>query len=162
MIGWTKICCAVDLSEPSRVAMEEAAWLANRLGAELTLVHVHIPPPAAASDVLVSSRGGALARAHENEETLARWLADAERGAGRPARSRILSGDPAAEILRYAGEERCDLVVVGTHGRTGLTRVVLGSVAERVARQAPCPVLVVHGRDLREKEEIAEEASLYH
>jgi K+-sensing histidine kinase KdpD len=52
-------------------------------------------------------------------------------------------GDPAEEILRYAGRQPIDLIVVGTHGRTGVSRVLLGSVAERVARGARCPVLVV-------------------
>lgn len=53
------------------------------------------------------------------------------------------AGDPATEILRYASRHAIDLIVVGTHGRTGLTRVLLGSVAERVVRGACCPVLVV-------------------
>lgn len=162
MIGWKKICCAVDFADPSRVAMEEAAELAKRLDAELTLVHVRVPPPSAASDVLVSSRGLTRVQAEKDEETLARWLADAERRAGRPVQSRVISGDPAAGILRHARDERCDVVVVGTHGRTGIARVVLGSVAERVARQAPCAVLVIHDHGLREKEEVAEEAAPYH
>lgn len=162
MTGWKNICCAVDFADPSRAAMEEAASLAGRLEAELTLVHVQVPPPSAAGDVLVSSRGRLQAEAEAGEELLARWRQDAERLAGRPVRSRTRSGDPAAEILRHAAEESCDVVIVGTHGRTGVSRLVLGSVAERVTRGAPCPVLVVHAHELREKEEIAEEAALYH
>jgi nucleotide-binding universal stress UspA family protein len=100
-------------------------------------------------------------QAKEDEETLARWRADAEGRTGRPVRSRVLSGDPAAEIVRHAREERCDLVVVGTHGRTGIQRLVLGSVAERVARQSPCPVLVVHDHGVLEKEGIADELAQY-
>jgi nucleotide-binding universal stress UspA family protein len=97
----------------------------------------------------------------EDEETLARWRADAEGRARRPVRSRTLSGDPAAEIVRHAREERCDLVVIGTHGRAGIPRLVLGSVAERVARQCPCPVLVVHDHVVLEKVEEAEEIARY-
>jgi len=55
----------------------------------------------------------------------------------------MLSEDPAGEILRLAAEVECDLIVLGTHGRTGLGRVLLGSVAEQVLRRAPCPVLTV-------------------
>ncbi len=161
MIDWKKIFCAVDFADPSRAAMEQAADLAKRFEAELTLVHVLIPPPPAASDVLVSSRGLAGAKAEEDEERLARWRADAERRAGRPARSRVLSGDPAGEIVRHAREERCDLLVVGTHGRTGIPRLALGSVAERVARRSPCPVLVVHDHGALEKEAVADEIAQY-
>lgn len=161
MIEWKRIWCAVDFEEPSRAAMELAAELAKRFEAELTLVHVVVPPPAAASDVLVSSRGLAEIAAEENEQALGRWRADAERRAGRPARSRVLIGDPVAEIVRHAGEERCDLLVVGTHGRKGIPRLVLGSVAERVARQSPCPVLLVRDRGALEKKDLAEEVEQY-
>jgi nucleotide-binding universal stress UspA family protein len=161
MMQWKEICCAVDFGDPSRVAMEQAAELAKRFEAQLTLVHVVVPPLAAESDVLVSSRGVAAVEAQEREEQLARWRADAERRAGRPVRSRVLSGDPAGEILRYTREERCDLLVVGTHGRKGIARVVLGSVAERAARESPCPVLVVHDHGALEKADEGEEIGQY-
>jgi nucleotide-binding universal stress UspA family protein len=161
MTHWKSICCAVDFAAPSRVALEQAADLAKRLEAELTLVHVLVAPPSAASDVLVSSRGVAAVEAEQSEEKLAEWRADAERRAGRPVRARVLSGEPAAGIVRHAREERFDLVVVGTHGRTGIPRLVLGSVAERVARRSPCPVLVAHDHGVLEKEEIGEEAAQY-
>ena len=62
---------------------------------------------------------------------------------GVPVEYRLEAGDPATEVLRVAREVPCDLIVLGTHGRTGLTRLVLGSVAEEVLRKAPCPVLTV-------------------
>jgi nucleotide-binding universal stress UspA family protein len=161
MIGWKKICCAVDFESPSRMAMEQAVDLAKRFDAELTLVHVLLPPLSAESDVLVSSRGIAAEEARRDEQRLAEWRAGAERRLGRPVRSRTLSGDPAGEIVSHVREERYDLVVVGTHGRTGVRRAVLGSVAERIARQSPCPVLVGHDEAAHEKEEIASEAALY-
>jgi nucleotide-binding universal stress UspA family protein len=154
---WTKICCAVDFADPSRVAMGQAADVARRFEAELTIVHVLVPEPTAVPDVLVSSRGLAAVEAEKAQETLATWRADAERRAGRPVRSRVLWGDAAAEILRHAREERCELIVVGTHGRTGVARLVLGSVAERVARQSPCPVLVVRDHGVLKREEGGEE-----
>jgi nucleotide-binding universal stress UspA family protein len=161
MIEWKKICCAVDFADPSRVAMEQAADLAKRFEAELTLIHVRVPPLAAGSDVLVSSRTLASVQAREDEEMLARWRAYAERRSGRPTGSLVLWGDPAAEIMRHAREAPCDLLVVGTHGRTGLPRLVLGSVAERVARQSACPVLVVHDHGVVEKGELADEIAQY-
>ena len=158
---WKKICCAVDFSEPSWIAMEYAADLASRLRAELTLVHVRAPPPPAASDVLVSSRGVAEIEAHRAEETLEVWRSDAETRAALPVRARMLLGDPALEIARFADEEGIDLVVLGTHGRSGLSRLLLGSVAERVLRHAPVPVLVIrdHVRIARERDR--DEAAQY-
>jgi universal stress protein A len=161
MIDWKRICCAVDFGHPSRVAMEAAADIAKRFEAELTLVHVAVPPPRAASDVLVSSRTLAQVQAAEDVETLARWRADAERHVGRPVASQVLSGVPDAEIVRHAIEQRCDLVVVGTHGRRGIPHLLLGSVAERVVRLSPCPVLVVHDHGVLEKVEVAEEIAQY-
>jgi nucleotide-binding universal stress UspA family protein len=161
MIDWKRICCAIDFGAPSRVALERAADLAKRFDAELTLVHVLVPPPPAASDVLVSSRGVMAAEAEENEEMLPVWRADAERRIGRSVHARLLSGDAATEIVKHARGERFDLVVIGTHGRTGIPHLVLGSVAERVARQCPCPVLVVHDHAVLEQERIAEEAAEY-
>jgi nucleotide-binding universal stress UspA family protein len=157
MPEWKKICCAVDFADPSRVAMEQAADFARRFEAELTLLHVLVSPPSAATDILVSSRGLAAVEAEKAQEMLAAWRADAERRAGRQVRSRVLWGDPAGQIVRHARDERCDLLVIGTHGRTGVARLVLGSVAEHVARQSPCPVLVVHDHGVLEKEEVAEE-----
>jgi nucleotide-binding universal stress UspA family protein len=51
-------------------------------------------------------------------------------------------GDPAGEVVRIAGDEGCEMIVMGTHGRTGLTRLLMGSVAEQIVRRAPCPVLI--------------------
>jgi nucleotide-binding universal stress UspA family protein len=161
MIEWKKICCAVDFGDPSRIAMAQAADLARLLEAELVLVHVFVPPPPSASDVLVSPEISNV-DVEQQQELLERWRTEAEHRAGRPTRARVLRGAPAAKIVQLAREERCDLVVVGTHGRSGIPRVVLGSVAERVARQCECPVLVVHDHAAREKQELAEELALYH
>lgn len=158
MIEWKKICCAVDFGDPSRVALEQAAALAQRFAAELTLVHVLALPPPSVSEVLVTTTSTVTdEQARHEEEMLARWRTDAEALARRPVQARLLPGDPAAEVLRIVREERCDLVVVGTHGRTGLPRLVLGSVAERIARRSPCPVLVVHDRSVLEQRDLAEE-----
>ncbi len=158
---WKRICCAVDFSEPSWIAMEQAADLASRLRAELTLVYVQVPQPQGTSDVAAVSRSLAEADARQAEETLEVWRSDAEERAALPVRARVLLGDPPLEIARFAGEEGYDVVVLGTHGRTGLSRLLLGSVAEKVLRRAPVPVLVVrnHARIARERE--ADEAANY-
>ncbi len=163
MNGWNKICCAIDFSETSRLALEEAAELAGRFAAELTLVHVHVPPSHAAADVLTGVPDVARQEAHDLERLVSGWRTDAERLAGRPVRVAVLSGEPADEIVKFARENALDLVVVATHGRRGLRRLVLGSVAERVVRTAPCPVLAVRpveGR-ISEDEALKEEIAQY-
>jgi universal stress protein A len=71
----------------------------------------------------------------------------------------MVVGDPAAEIVRWAKGHGPDLLVLGTHGRRGLRRFVLGSVAERVLREAPCPVLVARARKRDDAREVAAEAA---
>lgn len=142
--GWKKIGCAVDFSDPSRAAMEQAAALAKEYGASLVLVNVFEPPPQMATDMLVTVDSGAFeASSHEVEGLLAGWKADAQRLSGGEVSVRRLSGDPASELVKLARELRLDLLALATHGRRGLAHLVLGSVAERVVREAPCSVLVV-------------------
>jgi universal stress protein A len=147
MLARKKIGCATDFSTPSRLAMQEAAELARRLDAELELVHVHAPPPSAGTDMLLAPAGAREMAVAELENTMAMWRSEAERLAARPVRSTVLPGDAALEIAQLARERPLDLVVVGTHGRKGLRRLVLGSVAERIVREAPCSVLVVRRRE---------------
>jgi nucleotide-binding universal stress UspA family protein len=154
MLDWKKICCATDFSEPSRLAMLKAAELARRLDADLELVHVHAPPPAAGTDMLVTPADMAETALVELEKTMEMWRNEAERLVGRTVRSTVLPGDPTGEIVRLAREHAFDLTVVGTHGRRGLKRLVLGSVAERVVREAPCAVLVVRRREPTEADAI--------
>jgi nucleotide-binding universal stress UspA family protein len=154
------LCVAVDLSEPSREALDQAADLARALGADLTVAHVVAPPPAVGTDLLVAP-GGAVEGARDEMEALEAWRAVAEARAGRAVRGRLLIGDPARELVRLAREEGCDLVVMGTHGRTGLRRALMGSVAAAVVREAPCAVLVVHDGAARIAREEREELAQY-
>ncbi len=142
-MAWKRICCAVDFSEPSRLAMAQAASLAAHFQAELTLLHVHEQPPPNATDVLVSPPEMFERETIQMERILIGWAKDAEEIARQPVKTAVLFGKPAAEIVRYVRENAFDLVVVSTHGRTGLRHVVLGSVAERIVRSAGRPVLVV-------------------
>ncbi|GEJ55462.1 universal stress protein [Anaeromyxobacter diazotrophicus] len=140
MATWRKICCALDFSAPSRAAFEQAAELAVNLHAELLLVHVR--PPAGAK-ALFAPPGRRAPDGRADDDELRSWTREAQERAGGLATSLELGGEPADEIARCAQEFGCDLVVVGTHGRTGLRRAALGSVAEGVVQLARCPVLVV-------------------
>jgi nucleotide-binding universal stress UspA family protein len=146
MAAWNEILCAVDFSEPSRVAMLEACDLARRNAARLTLVHVFDPPAGAvaATDVIAPPAPRFLEMLTEElERKLETWRAEAEKQVGSAVDAKVLPGLPAAEVARLAQEGRFDVVVVATHGRRGVKSVLLGSVAERIVRNAPCSVLVV-------------------
>jgi len=121
----SRILVATDFSQPSEVAVRAAANHARLLGARLHLLHVVWP----GSDATPSPR--------------LEQLAEGLRGDGLTVVTAVESGLPGPEIVRYATREAIDLIVVGTHGRTGVTRALIGSVAERVIRTAPCPVLTV-------------------
>jgi universal stress protein A len=147
MPEWTRICCAVDFSGCSHVAFDEATALAARTATTLTVLHVYPParPATIAADMLAWTppdvEAKALADLERPMEEL-RARAEAVLGKGR-VELRLVPGHPAEEIARLAKEGRHDLVVIGTHGRTGVRRLVLGSVAEQVVRTAPVSVLVV-------------------
>lgn len=150
MTEWRRICCAVDFSDPSRFAMEEAADLARTFHGQLTLVHVEEPRPVMPIDVIVPAASAFEAPSVDVARCVTAWRVEASARAGSPVKSAVRVGAPAEEILRFARDEAMDLLVVGTHGRTGLKHLVLGSVAERIVRQAPCPVLVVRTKEASE------------
>jgi nucleotide-binding universal stress UspA family protein len=145
MAGWKKLCCAIDLSEASHAAMREAMELAHRFGGELELLHVHLPPAAATPNLNAVPPSFLDVVSGELRSAVGAWQEEAERAVGRPVHATVLPGAPADEIIRFVREHRQDLLVVGTHGRRGVERLLLGSVAERVVREAPCSVLVVRG-----------------
>ncbi len=142
MASWTKICCPIDFSETSRAALEEAAELARRFEAGLTLLHV-FEPPVASADLMVGPPEMFEQTAKDLERKLELWKTEAERRGAKAVRALVVTGAAATETVRFARDGGYDLVVMGTHGRRGLRHLVLGSVAERVVREAPCAVLVV-------------------
>jgi universal stress protein A len=145
MKRWRKICCGIDFSEPSRIAMLQAAELARDSGGELLLVHAYAKAHATllATDLIAPADAEAMEQlVQELERKLGGWRDEAARIRGGPVDARVVIGDPASELLALARAEQADLVVVSTHGRTGIARAVLGSVAERVVREAHCSVLV--------------------
>ncbi len=149
MITWLKIVCAVDFSESARTALEHAAELARRLEAELVLVHVWRGPRAAGHELAVAPPALTVAEEAELGRKLDGWRREAARIAGREVRTVLTSGSPASEIATIAADEKADLVVVGTRGRTGVKRAVLGSVAEGIVRLSPCAVLVARAAQER-------------
>ncbi len=140
------LVCATDFSAPSKRALDTAAELAQRFGAErLRILHVDetIERFAAATDA-EARFAQEYARLQDEARAVTRALAESTaKASGLDVAGEFRVGNAYLEIVRYAEEEKADLVVVGTHGRTGLKRVIMGSVAERVVRHAPCNVLTV-------------------
>jgi nucleotide-binding universal stress UspA family protein len=144
MAIFKKILCPLDFSKHSHRALDIACELARDNQASLTLLHAYAIPsyPLPEGYVLASS------------ETVAEILSKTQQ-AMNEARARALAsgvasvevvmseGAPFAEIVRAAREHKSDLIVIATHGRTGLKHALLGSVTEKVVRKAPCAVLTV-------------------
>lgn len=129
-----------DYSDLSQPAFDLACSLARDFGAKLVVCHVSPPPLITAGegvDVLVDFPTG------ETEQMAARLKQVLPDDPQIHVTHELLRGDPASEIVRLADEAKVDLIVVGTHGRSGLSRLLMGSVAEGVMRKAPCPVVTV-------------------
>jgi nucleotide-binding universal stress UspA family protein len=140
-----QILCPVDFSDFSDYAMRYAALLAQKFEARLTLLHVVAPilVPLPGDALVPPMRQADLADiADACRERLTRTAGDlAEKGMA--VACQVTSGVPYLEILRMAEELHADMIVMGTHGRSGLVHLMIGSVAERVVRKAPCAVLTV-------------------
>jgi nucleotide-binding universal stress UspA family protein len=145
MIDLRRILVPVDFSPHAEQALKYGAALAEKFGAELYLLHVFqnlavyqtevvsgAPPILPPVEQLTASARSELGRLVQSKN-LQRLAVHAE----------VVEGSPVEEIVAYAGERSIDLVVLGTHGRGWLAHALLGSVAEKVVRKAPCPVLTV-------------------
>jgi universal stress protein A len=143
-----RILHPTDFSGASRAAFRKAIEMAKSRRAELLIVHVMSPvvpvpgdgyvSPQLYDQLAVSSRAWAQKR-------LDALVAQAKKARVR-AKGFLLEGAPSEEIVRFARARRVELIVMGTHGRTGLAKLFVGSVAERVVAAAPCPVLTVRGK----------------
>jgi nucleotide-binding universal stress UspA family protein len=149
MTVFRQILHPTDFSRASAPALRRAAALAKAFRAPLVLVHVMAPPsPFIGEGAPPSSYVELFAMARRSaRRRLAALLARTRRARVR-VQAVFAEGLPAEEILRAARRARADLIVMGTHGRTGFSRFFMGSVAERVVRESPCAVLTVraHGR----------------
>ena len=144
----TRILIPFDFSENSLLALPFALDLAKRYEAELLLVHVVDPfyyvaayagpDPVRGAEILraeVRSAGNELIK-----------LAEPLRQQGAKCRTLVKEGTAYIEIVNVARDEHVDMIVMATHGRTGVSRLLIGSVAEKVVRTSECPVLTVHGQ----------------
>ena len=150
-----KILVPVDYSSHSQEAIRAAAELANRCDASITIAHVFELLTGVEATLAYSLPEGYLLFTPQQIDDLTREYAkllagakrDAEAAGARKVDTRELQGVPAFAILELAKADGYDLIVMGTHGRRGFGRVMLGSVAERVLREAPCPVLTVRAEE---------------
>lgn len=144
-VQYQRILHATDFSPLSAHAMAHALKLAQTFGAQLHLLHVVDEAAyywvAAGPDALpLGPLPVDLAKTAEN---LMQRLVQTHVPAGMVCVHKVIVGRPFVEIIRYAEEEKCSLIVVGTHGRGAIVHALMGSTAERVVRKAPCPVLTV-------------------
>jgi nucleotide-binding universal stress UspA family protein len=150
-----RILVPTDFSATSDAALEWAKTIAGTLGASLHLLHVFEDPyvgavgaPFAAEAYIAPTPAMGAALFEEAGARLSHRLTAAEHARYR-ASSKIVTGASVPAILDYARDHNIDLIVMGTHGRTGLAHVLIGSVTERVVRLSDCPVLTVHQRHAR-------------
>ena len=147
MLNLKKILYPTDFSEYSLAALPYAVRLTQQNDAELFCVHVVEMPQ---EEYLTSEYMVPLNVPHVPEDKvlrnararMERFMAENLSGIDRVT-SRVLKGIPFIEIIRYAREQSIDLIVIGTHGHSALAAMLLGTVAEKVVRKAPCPVLTV-------------------
>jgi len=143
-----KILAPIDFSDFSMDAMQGAKDLANDVGADVHLVHVVVPhfliiplPLATSADQsFEQTRESAMTQ--QAEEELARLKKD-EFGNSPKVVTAVLNGSPVKMLIEYAEQNAIDLIMLSTHGRSGVERVLIGSVAEKLVRLAPCSVLVL-------------------
>lgn len=151
MIPFKKILCPTDFSEPSHEAMKIASELASHFKSELCIVHVVSPVPIVAFPEAVPTAFDVRSYQQELEASSRKVLQEVVRQMeSNQVRTRfiVVQGDPAQQITDLAREENPDLMVLATHGKTGWERLIFGSVAEKVIRLAPCPMLLIpHPRE---------------
>jgi len=150
MLPIRRILFPTDFSEPAEYAWSYALTLAQEFGAEVHLLHIIAPPPrlteAYAVDYAPEKMVGSLSA--EADATLDRQI-EAAKSRGLVFRREVRVGVDFREIIDYATKHDIDMIVMATHGRSGLAHVLLGSVAEKVVRKAPCPVLTIKHPSMR-------------
>jgi universal stress protein A len=147
-MSFHKILCPIDFSAGSNEALVAAAELARNSTAPLVILHVS--ETSAWQAIMGFQLVPEVIQQATNSEAkeLARWEAHAKELGVKQVSTRLLAGAPWDQIVTAARDDGAiDLIVMGTHGRTGLQHVLLGSVAEKTVRHAPCPVLVVRSRN---------------
>ena len=146
-----RIVCPVDFSACAEHALAYAQELAKTFNAEISLVHAYEDPAAYVTPVPMSGYVGPsaelLLELRKQLETRLEECKNNVAKQGVRVRAELLEGTPYRVVLDWAKEYNADLIVIGTHGHTGLTHALLGSVTERVVRMAECPVLTIRKHD---------------
>jgi nucleotide-binding universal stress UspA family protein len=141
MINIKKILAPTDFSPSSEAAIDYAVTFAKRFEAEVILIHVIESPAYSVTDtlILVDHEAALKTTAEALMENVYKTCIEKGLSASRS----VVSGTPHREIIKKAEQEKADLIIMGTHGRTGVERLLLGSVAEKVVRLSMIPVLTV-------------------
>ncbi len=145
------ILCPVDFSTPSDISVQHAESLASLFGARLYLLHVieHLHGDEHYMILMLTPQEIAEKMKKEAEKQLNNLAKKIKKEL--KVMIEVREGKAFVEIVKAAGEKNIDLIVMGSHGRTGLSHVLIGSVAERVVRKAQCPVLIVKNKDRKFK-----------
>ena len=150
MIAINSILAPTDFSHHAEAAVRYAVSLAERLGATLHLLHVlpdMIAPVGPDPTLAPTPQPSYYTETEAQSLAFLKTLLQPDWGSPSQVETAIRWGSPVESIVSYAADHKIDLLVIATHGRTGLSHVLLGSVAERIVREAPCPVLTIRNRD---------------
>lgn len=144
MLSIRRILFPTDFSEHAEIAWAYALTFAQEFGAEVHMLHVVAPPPRLAEAYAVNIQPNSVVQALslEAKASMDRQI-EAAKDRGLIFCRQVRVGVDFREIIDYARKHDIDLIVMGTHGRTGLAHALMGSVAEKVVRKSPCPVLTV-------------------
>jgi nucleotide-binding universal stress UspA family protein len=146
MSTFTKILSPIDFSDPSQAALETAG-LAKQFGAELLLMHIVPAIPDLPSSVSILKEGEYDDNLQKDAASRLAEMAQKLSQSGVKAKSALgTANDTAMEIIRVGEENGADLIVIATHGLSGLHKLVFGSVTDKLLREAQCPVLVMHSK----------------
>jgi nucleotide-binding universal stress UspA family protein len=145
MIQLQRILLPTDFSEYSAAARKYACAFADQFQAELHVLHViqDLAPLVPEPGAVLMPPVDYLRELEQNAHAMLERALDVQWSVGKKITKVVRQGPPFLEIIRYAQEANIDLIVLGTHGRGGLAHMLMGSVAEKVVRKAPCPVLSV-------------------
>jgi nucleotide-binding universal stress UspA family protein len=138
-----RILAPIDFTDASNASLEYAMDLAAALGAAVSVVHVYQIPMYSFPDGAIITSSELAAQLSDTAQKNLDAAVHNHQKRGSSASGTLVSGNPSEEIVRLAQLEKADLIVMGTHGRRGLSRALLGSVAEQVLRTSPVPVLAV-------------------
>jgi len=145
MLTLRRLLVPVDFTETSDRALEYAVEFAKKFDAKVTILHAYQIPVYGFPDAVYVTSAELAAQISNAAQQRLDALVDAQKTAGIEVNAVLRDGVPWEEINKVAEEISADLIIIGTHGRRGLARAILGSVAENVIRTSTRPVLVIHG-----------------